>query len=273
MPQYFIPEQDLTVGEKSCAYWNISCPTTLVIFIHGFKGSSKSTWDDFPSLINDYLEFSKCDVVFYGYDGLHTAAEYSALKFKKFLNDMYETPFAFIDDDINKFGIRPDEFKYKKIVIVAHSLGAIVTRRALLNGKKDKANWIDITRMILFAPAHNGARDIEGLVSSVVTGPFKLLTTYGKYEFTVLDDLEEDSQTITKIIEETKELLQKGQEGEFTKAAAVVWAENDKIVRTNTFCADPEPIPVDNKNHISVCKPNSDEPYLKPVEILKEFLK
>ena len=271
MAQLYFPEQDLKVGEQSTAFWSRNIPDNLIIFIHGFNGKAKSTWDNFPGLIGQYKEFGKCDVIFYGYDGLNVAAEYSAIKFKKFIDDMFFKPFSFIAKDIKKFGKRPDNFRYKKILLVAHSLGAIITRRALLNGKNENLLWVDNTKMILFAPAHNGASDIEGLVSSVITGPLKLLTTLGQYTYVVLDDLKEDSLTIKNIVAETNNFLAKG-EGGFTKAAAVVWAEKDKIVKANAFCADPPPIPIDDKTHTSVCKPNQDEPYLAPIDIIKKFI-
>jgi hypothetical protein len=58
---------------------------------------------------------------------------------------------------------RDKTFEYKRVILAAHSLGAVICRWALLfahNKKKAGAadhGWVDRTAMVLFAPAHMGA--------------------------------------------------------------------------------------------------------------------
>ena len=70
--------------------------------------------------------------------GLYTQAGSSSLLFLQFLEQL----FTDINSLIGKSLQPRNGFAYSSVVIAAHSLGAVVTRRALLEAARDSPSWI-----------------------------------------------------------------------------------------------------------------------------------
>jgi pimeloyl-ACP methyl ester carboxylesterase len=248
-------------GKNSSAFLTLDNPTNLVIFVHGFNGKATGTWDEFPDLIRTNNDFANSDVIFYGYDSLKGQVNNNAVKFYRSLCSVCESSpnnLGYCRDNI------VDGFNYKRILIVAHSLGAVIVRRALLNAKNENKPWLSNSKMILFAPAHRGAR-IQNLVAESLPSVGKILAVLGFLTFPVLDDLRPDSQTIQNLIADSQAYLNQNS-GQFTIAHEVVWANNEVVVHNDQFCNDPVATLIDNKSHTSVCKPKAT--YLDPYNIV-----
>ena len=259
-PPIFIEE-----GLHTTAFFTIHQPKTLVIFVHGFNGKSVETWGKFPELIRTNDDFKYADVVFYGYDSVRAQANNSALKF-------YTSLLKLSDISPNKWGIERDfiktNFRYNNILIVAHSLGAIVVRRALILAKTENKEWIKSCKMILFAPAHRGAR-IQKLVTESLPSIGKILTGLGFITIPILDDLKPNSVTLNNLLHDSLHLL-KNKQGDFTIASQIIWANKEIIVHNEQFCKDPIPVLVEDKCHTTICKP--DDTYLTPYQIVVNSL-
>ncbi|MEP7197975.1 MAG: alpha/beta hydrolase [Saprospiraceae bacterium] len=253
-------------GKNTVGYFTTSNPQSLIIFVHGFNGSATDTWDEFPALIKESNEYANSDVVFYGYESLKGQVNNNALRFYNFLKIIAE-------GNSNRLGYTRNNlapnFNYYRILIVAHSLGSIVVRRALLNAKAENKTWLLNTKMILFAPAHRGAR-IQNLVSESLPTLGRIFAGLGFITIPVLDDLRPNSQTILNLIQETEQLIQQNQ-GDFTISHTVIWANNEIVVHNERFCQDPVAVLLDNKSHTKVCKPISPN-FLTPFEIVTEAL-
>src|SRR5467141_1852685 len=116
---------------------------TAVIFVHGFLGTPEGTWLNFPDAIcsqrdPNYLRWSKCDVFFFSYRSFRDDITESAQALLKFIRAVFPQP----SDSIFKIpqrvaGVRAllDVTKgkptYKELVLVGHSEGGIVIRRAV----------------------------------------------------------------------------------------------------------------------------------------------
>ena len=248
-------------GKNSSAFLTLDKPTSLVVFVHGFNGKATGTWDDFPALIRSKNDFANADVIFYGYDSMKGQANNNALKFYNFLTSVCENSpnkLGFNRDSIN------DQFRYENVVVIAHSLGAIVVRRALLTAKNENKSWLENFKMILFAPAHCGARVQKIILESLpIVG--RLLAGLVLVKVPIIDDLGPQSQAILNLISDSKSYLGKDS-GQFTIAHKVIWADNEIVVHNDQFCSDPAPILIDKKSHTSVCKPTAT--YLDPYEIV-----
>src|ERR1700744_4772757 len=112
----------LTFSDKSrqsVLYYPAHLPRNLIIFIHGFAGHPVNTWGDFRDTILDYPEFSTSDVIFFHYDSTRLHMSASALEFYDCLKDWITPP-----ETIG--GLVRGKTSYEKIILVAHSLGALV---------------------------------------------------------------------------------------------------------------------------------------------------
>lgn len=260
---------DIIPGRQTAAYYLASgAPKNIVVFVHGFKGHAITTWKDFPDLIHGSKMFDESDVIFYGYPSLEQQANAHALDFVNFLKDHVENIVMRNYFTQQKL---PKEFKYKKVILIAHSLGAIVVRRALLDiyKLKPKSSLLGKIDMILFAPAHRGTL-VETGYFTATGGIGAILGVIGLVNVPVLQNLQPNSGTIQDLIKET-DVLRKGKQGGFTIAKKVVWASTDKIVYQDHFDPKEVPIKLDDTDHMSVCKPRNNK-WLVPADIIQQFL-
>lgn len=253
----------LNEGKNTTAYLSLNQPKGLIVFVHGLAGHATSTWADFDIVVKNFAEFIDYDVIFYGYSSLNSGASSNALLFYNNLKK-FSTPLDnFLGIERNTTG------GYKNIILVAHSLGAIVVRRALLFANNDNADWLPFCKMFLLAPAHKGSY-IQGMITEVLPQLLKIATIVYKYRHPVINDLEQDSVTIKSLTKDCNRLLRK-KIGNFTKSAAVLWSFNDRVVLNEPFCEDITPELEIQKDHMGVCKLNLSA-YMKPFDELKKLM-
>lgn len=261
------------------AAWAVNSPDTLIVFVHGFNGKAKATWNDFPALIPNEPKFHAADIIYYGYDGVFTQATISAVELRKHLEGFLKCPVATFDDSVpdSRKGSRNGWKGYDKVVLVGHSLGAVICRLVLLfahRKHKDAGSstspWPRDVKLILFAPAHLGT-DVANLAAQLVA-PIpvlgNLLAPLAKSRAQVVRDLEIDSPTLKDLRECVKEALAGG--ADQLVANTVAFGVSERVVVTNVFCADPTPDVVDGHNHTSVCKPTNT--FKTPIEFIERVL-
>jgi hypothetical protein len=248
---------------RSIAYYSVKSPKNLIIFVHGFAGHPINTWGDFKNIIKNFSEFAQSDVIFYKYSSLKHHMASSALEFYHCLTG-WVTPPKILD------GLGREEAQYNKIILVSHSLGALIVRQALLFANNDNQDWVQNTKMILFAPAHKGARIIE-LSLKCLPGLLSIFGLVAHLYVPVLGDLKEGSEPIKEIIKINEGLIISGK-GDFTKAFLSVHAINDNIIIGGLYCQDPTPIPDLEHDHITLCKPDIFS-FKAPIEYLLSALK
>ncbi|MFA5832119.1 MAG: alpha/beta hydrolase [Bacteroidota bacterium] len=252
-------------GINTLGYFSYKNPTTLIIFVHGFGGSTQTTWSTFPSLSLQDSKCKKSDILIYGYDTFRGQAGDHAAELYHFIN----LAVAPLKNNILPADQHLPERKYKRIIFVAHSLGAVLARQAQLLAYIDKRKWVNKSMLVLFAPAHHGT-DITSLVKEALSGVNKLISLFGLLNFPILNDLDAKDGGILNSIKTQTESLQNKGKANFTKAKLVVHAKGDKVVKSYQYLLDKPAEIIKNKNHISVCKP--DVQYLKPFELLKSIL-
>lgn len=248
-------------GKNTSAFLLKTKPKTLVVYIHGFTGSSYKTWGDFPELIKNQNDFKFADIVFYGYKSLREKADYTALQFYEFLTEVCENnPKIF--SDFSRENIEQD-FRYHNVLIVAHSLGAIIARRALVNAKRNNKSWLENCKMILFAPAHRGAKHLRLFENIGIVG--RILLSGSACIIPALKDLGANSKSLKDLITTSQKYIDEG-EGNFTIAQKVLWAHKDNVVDNKIFCNDPKAVEIKKESHTTICKPRAN--FLASYEIV-----
>jgi len=270
---HFIWHQPLpNHGLDTRAWWSCEPGGQALVFVHGFGGRPLATWSQFTSLLARQPSCAHHDIFFFGYDGKHTEVVASAGQFRDFLNDLMASPKdMYLRSGAAAAGRAKHHRTYSKVVVVGHSLGAVVARRALLDAYNDSTHrrWARKVNLLFFAPAHVGAKLFSlvqlsplGVALSVVP----LAQLAGKY--LALDDLKEGSRALQDLKDDLRREFGVGKPN--LKAIRVVHAINDPIVRNATLFPDPAPQRESGCNHLSVCKPN--DRYLRPIVHVTESL-
>ncbi|MCF2489929.1 triacylglycerol lipase [Dyadobacter sp. CY347] len=252
-------------GLNTQGFFSYEVPSNIIIFVHGFGGSATGTWNNFLSMILFDDHFKKTDVIFYGYDTLKGQASDHSAQLYNFLN-LLESP--------GRNHILPPlqnlpERSYQSILLVAHSLGAVLVRQAQLLASIADKQWVDKSKLALFAPAHNGAQ-IVLLALESLPGLLTLLGVIAKFKYPILSDLTPGEGLLKNIKEHTKDLQNQGK-GDFSKAQLVIHAKGDKVIRNHQYLLDSPARVIENSNHTKVCKPT--QVYSEPLEYIKSIVK
>jgi hypothetical protein len=247
----------------------------LITFVHGYGGDPISTWADFDRLSRDQPRLQGYDLLFYDYDGLRSELRASVNLFYNFLAWLFASPIVEINNSLPKSCERPMSFRYNKVILVCHSLGAVVARLALLRATQERKNWVSKIKLVLFAPAHKGARVVELALEVTTHFNFLSLFTGGvRFKSPLIDQLKKDSKELTELETGTKSELS-GSKNQHLVACKVCIAELEHIVFNDKFCEDPEGDPIRHSTHRTVCKPRRRflrKAYLTPLEKLMECL-
>lgn len=225
----------------------------LIVFIHGFGGNARTTWRGMEQLF-EAPELATADVVFFGYDSVAAPAQNSATEFRDFLEKAVglTPPWTYT---MVRAHMVPWERDYRDILIVAHSLGAVVVRRALLDSIEEGWDWVGRTRILLFGPAHMGTRLMKfaAMLRSGFSSILSDLYVIGRVKAPVLDDLEQGSDFLKDLLEESKAMPAGGQAPPI-RAEAVIFGRRENVVLTKRFCKDPLSKVWPGHDHRSVCR-------------------
>src|SRR5574340_57384 len=117
---------------------------TAVVYVHGFLGNAQSTWEQLQYCVDRIPDepFRDVDLFFYDYPAEDNVVEVSAANLCAFLDQIFPLPppellcvhFSDFDwrlqDDAEIITLR-EHHPYSRLVLVGHSLGAVVIRRLL----------------------------------------------------------------------------------------------------------------------------------------------
>jgi pimeloyl-ACP methyl ester carboxylesterase len=273
------PERSLHLGpsynQPSFACWSLNPVGKAIVFVHGYSGSGLTTWSEFHRLLPQTPQAAGYDVIFYGHDGLFATTQASSALFYQFLDRLFTDPLTITNPNLPNASARPHGFTYDKVILAGHSLGAVLCRWALLFAHGHNRTWMDKTAMVLYAPAHMGAK-VPQLITDLGAGAgtlgniLRLLGIGAKYASPLINELAAGSQHLQELLSQTRTALAKGG-NDYLKAKAVIVAERDRVVENLQFAQDPWPPSSVNADHISVCKPDRNT-FLEPLALLSGVL-
>jgi hypothetical protein len=242
---------------RSHAIWALEPNGDVLVFVHGFRGHPLTTWAGFIGFLVTHSRCKQADIVFYGHDGGRCNVHQGALRLHKFLNKLLSPPYEYQQATLSPFPQRNATFAYKKLVIVAHSLGAVHARLAFLRPpRSERIPWPVDLQLFLYAPAHCGA-----IVQELIRDGFRILGNIGGFiharirnRYQAIDDLEKTSKVLGELRGFQEDALQESAHHRY-RARKVVWAGDERVVFNNFFPGDPDPDEIDGTDHRSVCKP------------------
>jgi pimeloyl-ACP methyl ester carboxylesterase len=230
----------------------------------------------FPELLLQECRCRDIDVIFFGYDSFYSVLDANV----DILYDLLEIACSKPETLTPRHFGRKAHFNYSKLVVVAHSLGAVVARSALLKAHDKDVKWKRDIDLLFFAPAHGGAR-LDRFVLETLTGFSWTIPGTGfripigglvekpiRYLSPVLDDLEQGSDKLTKLRVRTEQAFSAGFDN--IKARRVVFGSRERVVYTDEFVEDEKPVYYPNRTHLNVCKPTAD--WRRPVTDLIKLL-
>jgi pimeloyl-ACP methyl ester carboxylesterase len=259
-------------------------PLDAIVFLHGWGGAASSTWEAFPRAVGALPVLAKADAFFLDYPSTTSQVAFCAAQFRRFLHHLVSEPAArMLNESLPKRAAsRALDFKYQRVIIVAHSMGAVVARRAILDIDRSpppgfERGELAKFRLLFFAPAHCGS-SIPLLIGSGLGLDFlpgaAAVGSMARLWFQSLRDLEEGSLTLEKLAADSRSIREaRAAAGESLShmRAVVHHAHNDRVVVQHDFDDDPPFEPVLKRNHRSICKPIHD--YLQPIEALLATLR
>lgn len=255
-----------------------------VVFIHGFNGSASKTWTDFLSLVDDDVPntgwWKPSDLFFFDYQWASVDHQLvnNTIEVFKFARAVFPQPEKVLGPDN---GFRPESFRYKELVLVGHSEGGLLIRRAIIEAAQDDE---EITALIaadrgvtsdlppprglltasvrLFAPALGGAK---------ITGLLGVLTSLGPIAAALAGSasksgMEPTSPAVTQPRTQTDRYAERLPYACFR--AHILWAHTDRIIIGEKYTLDKHcrTFP-DGTDHVSVCKPTIN--YLLPLSFVE----
>lgn len=248
---------------------------TLIVFVHGFRGLPVSTWDDFLDFVDEFECLRHADLLFYGYDSRRHRMQNIVIKFRDDMNAVWTDPFSLGPDAAAALSGRLAEVDIREppvwdhVHFVAHSLGAVVVRRAVIDcylpglDMHGDEHWSRRCTFSFFAPAHSGAN-----VLKLIAATFRIGGLCLDLQYPCLEDLKEGCAALSDLREDYRGLPQ--DQRSVANALAVILAEDDRVVNPGRFPGDPRPDQIAGKGHIDVCKPK--QTFRDPVEKLARIV-
>lgn len=236
-------------------YWSRRPRRRLLLFVHGYRGHAEETWSDFPRLLRHTPETAGADLCFYGYNAANCQIDISASLLSDFLGALSRAAFRYrrtFHSDVSA-----NESPWDDVYFVAHSLGAVIVRKCLLDDITYSRPRPYRTRMVLYAPAHLGTTllDPHGAGNRLTSGWLaEMMRVIGRRATPVLDQLRQGSPALKKLLTETKQALARGNAHHLV-ARMVVFGEFEDVVVVSRFLEDPQPRILPHRTHYCVCKP------------------
>lgn len=260
-------------GLGTTAHWSKQVPDTLIVFIHGFTGTAEGTWFDVASELRSDADFASTDILFVGYDSTKSRALISARHVGKLLRDFVTSPEVQANTHLY-FTRRRPKFRYKKVLVVCHSLGAALMRRVAVDFAQEQSPDLDNIELVLFAPAHNGA-SLHTLSEDIVTrglggGLLAWLRNIFTFKKQVLLDLNPGCEYITALENDTISEIAKRGRLNLLIAKSTYFGVYENVVEVADFAQDPIFETLDDENHTSLVKTSKRRRYV--LDACREFI-
>ncbi len=249
-----------------------------IVFVHGFLWDVDNTWADFFNILlsNDAKDplWSRCDVFFFSYP-LPQDITVGAQQFLEFLKAIFPhppgwmfqlpaTPGALAPFPRSLIELNTIEHRYSRLVLVGHSSGGVVIRRAV-ELAYPKLTRVLLSRLALFAPFLGRPRFTKWIglclsISKVATLVMPILRA--KPVFVEL----EQGDVLNEIKEHTGAYRTESESQGLRLTglrAHLLFGSKDKFARPAYYVGDCLHSIEQDKDHLALCKPKAG--YDRPI--------
>lgn len=207
------------------------------------------------------------DLLFVGYDSKRDGIKGVADRLRRNLPRFYPEPHQPAMSFNGVISARSDiSSPYKELIVVAHSLGGLIVRHALVD---DAHEWIKLGRtdpkpllldsaVRLFSPASAGFRGAGILGAARASGFWPALEMYLRRS-SAYTDMQPGSTMLTDTRARTERLVDEEPDTE-ALVASILWASPDQVVIEGKYDSDVISRSVEGQSHKSVCKPHIGYP-------------
>jgi len=233
-----------------------------VLFVHGLGGSALKTWRHFDKLLSQDQIADDYEIIFYGYGYRYRQLGTIIDIFRTDLEAIIFSDASSPESCGRKYERQgKPEDRQQTLIIVAHSMGAVLVRKALLDIFGDQNNdfpeplFTDI-RIVFYAPAHSGINPEYVYLAERIFSKFPLSRALSAgFLFPCINDLKADSVFIGELAEKQRRMQQPHVNGHSFNVFKVLHAEWDKLVVNRSFPGDPASEILRGFNHMTLCKP------------------
>ena len=264
---------------------------TAILFVHGFLGHAFDTWVDFQSSIDREAGWESADLYFLQYKSFADSVDASVYRFHRFLKRVEQAPEDWFElkaedlppvirETLRGYRLRSGPTSYRRLLLVGHSLGGVVMRRAIVDEASEYCKRLEkeagteqnvSAPALLQAPVRLFAPAISGARISGAPGVALRLGGLGRLARLVLgfspsyQDLLPGSTIVPNLQKDTTELAQRFPQLPAFRAD-ILWADRDDIVTDQKYFWDKNCGRAAGTNHVSVCKPRRS--YRQPLDLV-----
>lgn len=248
-----------------------SRPKRLVVFVHGFRGGATRSWRNFPDGGKERRWWRESDLLFVGYPSHRDNIAATAYRLRQEVPRFYPSlPHEFLEVDGIALASRSDTL-YEELILVGHSLGGVVIRRALIDAAEEWAQQLAVdpqaprpkpldAKVYLFSPATAGFRP-AGWLGFLRSGPAWTLIEMQLRRASAYSDLQQGSEILEHTKRRTEAALGGSRVSDLSALRAqILWANPDDVVIAERYDTDFVDHFIDGQDHGSLCKPHEMYP-------------
>lgn len=236
-------------------------------FVHGFRAHAIAAWHEFSESGHAGQWWRESDLLFVGYDSIKENITGVANRIRREL----PTLFPRLPRDLAQIrGVGPrgeSALDYGELVLVGHSLGGLIVRRALADCAQE---WLDQRTLApdlpkpelldaktrLFSPASAGFR-AAGTLGLLQATPAWWAVNLVLRRASAFTDLQPGSPLLQATQRRTERLVTRHKRELEALSPSILWANPDNIVLTERYDTDFVECSVDGVTHSQVCKPHA----------------
>lgn len=255
--------------DTSVLYSSKETPKTLIVLVHGFWSQSAKTWPKLNSHLLVSPSYKNADILFWDYDSRTGDIPLEVGVLRDALQVVWARGRACVQPIQGKFP-RPQPVdynpNYKRLVLVGYSLGGVLSRGAVLDGHRSAASWFSALKLVLFAPAHLGAK-ASHLLAYKENDPFEGFKKIARRFAEPLNVLVAGSPYLAGLREET-ESAAAGAPG--LRPVETLFGEHDDWVEIGGYTGDPPYTTAAGRKHENVQK--ADDIYHDAIECIRRAI-